>query len=141
MLLVPVPWSSRVWALPFLWSLAPSERYAKEQGKRHHKPITEWAFQLLMLVRRWHPEREIVAVADGGYASLKLLDRCRKLRNPITFITRLRLDAALYERGPAPQATPERQASHKGRASAQPLGRGRRLGHLMDAHHGSQLVR
>jgi hypothetical protein len=31
---------------------------------------------------------------------LKLLDRCRGLSNPITFITRLRLDAALYE--PAP---------------------------------------
>jgi hypothetical protein len=36
-----------------------------------------------------------------GYASLKLLDRCRSLRRPITFITRLRLDAALYE--PAPR--------------------------------------
>ena len=50
-----------------------------------------------VLVRRWHPERGIVAVADGGYASLKLLHRCRRLSNPITFITRLRLDAALYE--------------------------------------------
>ena len=66
--------------------------------------ITEWAFQLLLLVRRWHPEREIVAVADGGYASLQLLDRCRRLSNPITFITRLRLDAALYE--PAPPRYP-----------------------------------
>jgi len=36
-----------------------------------------------------------VAVADRAYASLKLLERCRKLSNPITFITRLRLDAAL----------------------------------------------
>jgi hypothetical protein len=45
-----------------------------------------------------------VAVADGGYGSLKLLDRCRKLREPITFITRLRLDAALYE--PAPPRRP-----------------------------------
>jgi hypothetical protein len=51
-------------------------------------------------VRRWHPERELVAVADGGYASLELLDRCRRLRKPITFITRLRLDAALYEPPP-----------------------------------------
>jgi hypothetical protein len=107
MLLVPIPWSSRVWALPFLSSLAPSERYAKVQRKRHHKPITEWSFQLLMLVRRWHPEREIVAVADGGYASLKLLDRCRKLKKPITFITRLRLDAALYE--PAPPRKPHQK--------------------------------
>jgi DDE superfamily endonuclease len=102
-LLAPIPWASRVWALPFLCALAPSERHCLEQGKRHKK-MTEWAWQLLLLVRRWHPEREIVAVADGGYASLKLLDRCRSLGNPITFITRLRLDAALYEPAPPRRA-------------------------------------
>jgi hypothetical protein len=96
-LLVPVPWTSRVWSLPFLSALAYSERYAEERGKKRHKTLTDWAWQLLLLVRRWYPERELVAVADGGYASLKLLDRCRRLSNPITFITRLRLDAALYE--------------------------------------------
>ena len=102
-LLAEVTWASRVWALPFLSALAYSERYAKEQGKRHKK-LTEWAWQLLLLVRRWYPKREIVAVADRAYASLKLLDRCRRLRKPITFITRLRLDAALYE--PAPPRRP-----------------------------------
>src|ERR671911_1339701 len=102
-LLAPIPWASRVWALPFLSALAYSERYAKEHGKRHKK-LTEWAWQLLVLVRRWYPQREIVAVADRTYASLKLLDRCRRLSNPITFITRLRLDAALYE--PAPPRKP-----------------------------------
>jgi hypothetical protein len=80
-LLAPVPWASRVWALPFLSALAHSERYAKEQGKRH-KPLTELAWQLLLVVRRWYPKRQIVAVADGGYASLKLLDRCRRLKSP-----------------------------------------------------------
>jgi hypothetical protein len=103
MLLVEVPWAARVWALPFLSALAPSERYAAKRGKRHKK-ITEWAWQLLLLLRRWYPQREIVAVADRAYATLKLLDRCRKLSNPITFITRLRLDAALYE--PAPPRRP-----------------------------------
>jgi hypothetical protein len=96
MLLVEIPWASRVWALPFLSVLAPSERYAAQQGRRHKK-ITEWAWQLLLLVRRWHPQREIVAVADSAYASLKLLFRCRSLSTPVTFITRLRLDAALYD--------------------------------------------
>lgn len=101
-LLAPVPWACRVWALPFLCVLAHSERYATEQGKRH-KPITEWAWQLLLLLlRRWYPEGEIVAVADGGYASLKLLDRCRSLKKPIAFITRLRLDAALSTSRPHP---------------------------------------
>src|SRR5918999_4585199 len=103
MLLVEVPWASRVWALPFLSALAPSQRYAARQGKRHKK-ITERAWQLLLVVRRWYPEQEIVAVADRAYASLKLLDRCRKLRKPIAFIARLRLDAALYE--PAPPRRP-----------------------------------
>jgi DDE superfamily endonuclease len=102
-LLAPIPWARRVWSLPFLSTLAPSERYAKEHGKRHKK-LTEWTWQLLLVLRRWHPEREIVAVADGTYAALELLDRCRRLSNPITFITRLRLDAALYE--PAPPRLP-----------------------------------
>jgi hypothetical protein len=56
------------------------------------------------VLRRWYPRREIVAVADRAYASLKLLDRCRRLCDPITFVTRLRLDAALYE--PAPPRGP-----------------------------------
>jgi DDE superfamily endonuclease len=103
MLLVEMPWASRVWALPFLSALAPSERYAAKRGRRHKK-ITEWAWQLLLVLRRWHPKREMVATADRAYASLKLLDRCRKLTDPITFVTRLRLDAALYE--PAPPRRP-----------------------------------
>jgi hypothetical protein len=68
MLLVPVPWAGRVWALPFLSVLAPSERYAAQHGKQHKK-ITDWARQALLLVRRWWPEREIVAGADSAYAS------------------------------------------------------------------------
>jgi hypothetical protein len=106
MLLVEVPWAARVWALPFISALAPSERYAAQRGKQHKK-ITEWAWQLLLVLRRWYPRREIVAVADRAYASLKLLDRCRKLCDPITFVSRLRLDAALYE--PAPPRRPRQR--------------------------------
>ncbi len=106
--------------MPFLCALAPSERYAKERGKKRHKKLTDWAWQLLLLVRRWYPERGLVVVADAGYASLKLLDRCRRLTNPITFITRLRLDAALYE--PAPP----RKAGQRGR----PRLKGERLANL-----------
>lgn len=116
-LLAEVPWASGVWALPFLSALAPSERYCREQGKRHKK-ITEWAWQLLLLVRRWYPNRQIVAVADGGYASLKLLDRCRHLNNPIAFITRLRLDAALYE--PAPPRKPHQMGRPRLKGSRLP---------------------
>jgi hypothetical protein len=104
MLLVPVPWAGRVWALPFLSILAPSERYATERAKRHKK-ITEWARQALLLVRRWWPEHEIVAVADSAYASLRLLASCQRfLPKPVTFVTRLRLDAALYDPAPLRRA-------------------------------------
>src|SRR5205814_9321867 len=64
MLLVPLPWAGRAWALPFLTALAPSERYARERGRRH-KALTDGARQLPRAVRRWWPERPLVAVADS----------------------------------------------------------------------------
>jgi hypothetical protein len=103
MLLVPIPWATRTWALPVLTALAPSERYDREQGQRH-KTLTDWARQLLLVVRRWWPERAIVAVADSTYAALEFLAACRSWRAPITVVTRLRLDAALYD--PAPPRRP-----------------------------------
>jgi hypothetical protein len=103
MLLVPIPWAMRTWALPILTALAPSARYDREQGRRH-KTLTDWARQLLLVVRRWWPERVIVAVADSSYAALAFLAACRAWRTPVTIVTRLRLDAALY--APAPPRQP-----------------------------------
>jgi hypothetical protein len=103
MLLAPIPWAGRVWALPFLTALAPSERYDEERGRRH-KTLPDWARQLLLVVRRWWPDRAIVAVADSSYAALEFLAACRSWPNPVTVVTRLRLDAALYE--PAPPCPP-----------------------------------
>ena len=103
MLLVPIPWAGRVWALPFLTALAPSERYAQDRGRRH-KTLTDGARQLLRVVRRWWPDRAIIAVADSSYAALELLAACQGWPQPVTVITRLRLDAALYE--PAPPRRP-----------------------------------
>src|SRR5918992_6252928 len=54
MLLAPIPWADRVWALPFLTALAPSERYCREHGRRHKK-LTDWARQLALRARRWLP--------------------------------------------------------------------------------------
>ena len=47
MLLSPVPWARRIWALPFLTALAPSERYHQERGLRY-KRLTDYARQLLL---------------------------------------------------------------------------------------------
>lgn len=103
MLLVPIPWAQRVWALPFLTVLAPSERYYAK-SPRGHKKLTDWGRQMLVQVRRWVPDRKLVAVADGSFAVIELLWRMTQLANPICMVTRLRLDAALYE--PAPPRAP-----------------------------------
>lgn len=96
MLLAPIPWAGRIWALPFLTVLAPSERYY--QGKtRKHKKLTEWALQVVLQARRWLPNRQLVVVADSGFAVIELLFRLRQLKNPVCMITRFRMDAALYE--------------------------------------------
>jgi len=97
MLLVEIEWAGRVWALPFLTCLCPSERYDKERGRRHQK-LTERARQMLLLVKRWLPRREMVVVADSSFAALELLEA---VRQEVCLITRLRLDAALYEPAPA----------------------------------------
>jgi len=96
MLLAPIPWAGRVWALPFLTVLAPSERYY-EKKVRKHKKLTDWARQMLFQLRKWLPKRKLVVVADSSYAVIELLSKMTKLKNPICMITRFRLDAALYE--------------------------------------------
>ena len=103
MLLVPLPWAGRTWALPFLTILAPSARHDREAGRRH-KALPDWARQALLQLRRWLPDRAIVVVADSGYAAIALLARCARLATPIAVVTRLRLDAALY--APAPPRRP-----------------------------------
>lgn len=107
MLLAPVPWAQRVWGLPFLTVLAPSERFCDSHGQRH-KTLTDWTRQVSLQVRRWLPKRMIVLVGDSAFAVLDLL--AALTRQGMICVTRLRLDAALYE--PAPP----RQPGTKGRS-------------------------
>lgn len=99
MLLSEIPWAGRVWALPFLTALCPSERYPQQRGQRH-KPLPQWAGQRIGLLHRWLPGREVVVVADSSYAVIELLKQVSDTPN-VSLITRLRLDAALYD--PAPR--------------------------------------
>ncbi len=110
-LLAAIPWVGRVWALPFLTVLCPSERYPLFlRCRRAHKPPVRRARGLIGQVCRWVPARGLIFVADGGYSALELLNWCgraarrRRSGAALAFITRLRLDAALYE--PAPVRRP-----------------------------------
>lgn len=106
MLLVPLPWAKRTWALPFLTVLAPSQRYYAGR-KRAHKKLTDWARQMVLQLRRWLPGRALVIVADSSFAVISLLWRVRQLAQPICMVVRFRLDAALYE--PAPPRQPHQR--------------------------------
>src|SRR3984957_7966014 len=93
MLLPEIPWAGRIWALPFLTVLAPSERYARKH-KRRHKKLTDWGRQVMLQVARWLPERQIIAVTDSGFAAIDLLNA---VRHRICMIARLRLDARQFD--------------------------------------------
>jgi hypothetical protein len=98
--ILPVPFAGRRWALPFLTVLAPSARWAEAQGKRH-KTLTDRARQAILQTKRWLADRRVVIVADSSFAALELI---AAVRRHVCLITRLRMDASLFE--PAPERPP-----------------------------------
>jgi hypothetical protein len=116
--LAEVPWAGRVWALPFLTLLCPSERYYTRRG-RPLKKLTDHARQSILQVARWlsaiAPGRRLVVVADTGFAAIRLL---AAVRDHATVVTRLRLDAALYD--PPPPRCPRRLGRPPKKGTRQP---------------------
>ena len=100
MLLTRIGWAGRHWALPFLTALVVSARYDRRKGRRH-KTVTDYAQQMLVCLRRWLPDRDLVVVADGGYAKREFLRHCQSMSKPIVVVTKLRKDASRYQPGPA----------------------------------------
>jgi DDE superfamily endonuclease len=121
MLLVPLPWSSRPWALPFLTLVAPS-RAANGKANKPHRTTVDWAWRMVRLVSRWL-DRPWVLIGDGAYACVRFAQGCQ--RQGVTLVARLRLDAALHDfPGPVPPGRRgrrpkkgKRQLSLKARAS------------------------
>lgn len=108
-LLVPVPWSPRPWALPFLTRLVYSQQANTAAGRRH-RTRRELMIGMVRLVARWLGRRRWVLLGDGSYACVSLAWACHKAH--ATLITRLRLDACLFafpkrvppgRRGPKPK--------------------------------------
>ena len=98
--MLPVPFAGKRWALPFLTVLAPSARWSEAHGKRH-KTLTDRARQAILQAKRWLADRSAVVVADSSFAALELI---AAVRDHVCLITRLRLDASLFE--PAPKRRP-----------------------------------
>jgi hypothetical protein len=110
MLLTTIPWAQRVWALPVMTVLSPSERYY-QQRQRQPKTVLARSLQMVKALRRFLPDRAVVMVGDNSYAALDFLAALHPLN--VTFITRLRLDAALYE--PAPPYNKRGRPRKKGK--------------------------
>ena len=117
LLLAQIPWAKQVWTLPVLTVLAPSERCYQER-KRQHKPVLTWARHMVGQVRRWLPNRTRVVIADSTYAALDVLACCQRLLTPVSVVTRLRLDAALYD--PAPARTTGQNGRPRSKGARQP---------------------
>ena len=93
-LMVPLPWCKRPWALPFLTVLAPSKKANEKAGKRHKTSI-DWTQQMVKLVSRWLKRTSWILLGDGAYACMVLAQTC--INANVTLISRLRLDAQLFE--------------------------------------------
>jgi hypothetical protein len=78
-LVVPLPWTPRVWALPFLTCLCPSQRDDEQRG-RAPRTLTDHARQRLWLVARWLPGRDGVVTAESSFAALYGPAPARKAR-------------------------------------------------------------
>jgi hypothetical protein len=94
MLLAPVPWSRRRWALPFLAIPTFTPTISAKLGKAH-RTAPERTEILVRLVRRWQPDRTIQVVGDSGFAVLRLAHVCNAVR--VRLVSRLVLNAQLYD--------------------------------------------
>jgi phosphatidate phosphatase APP1 len=64
---------------------------------KRHKKLTDGARTAILQTKRWLPTRDLVFVADSGFAAIDLI---AAVRQHVCLITRLRLDANLFK--PAP---------------------------------------
>jgi hypothetical protein len=121
---LPVPFAGRRWALPFLTVLAPSARWSAAHAKRH-KTLADQARQAILQSKRWLADRRVVVVADSSFAVLELI---AAVRRHVCLITRLRLDANLFDPAPA------RQPHTRGRPALKGLRQAKLSAVLADPH-------
>lgn len=94
--LVPLPWSQRVWGLPFLSLMMPSESTPRK-GNRAYRTSLDWAICMVRLVSRW-TRRSWICVGDGAYGTAKFGWACR--HRGVALVARLPWNARLYEFAP-----------------------------------------
>lgn len=101
--LVRVPFSGRIWALPILFRLYRTQKECLRRGVAHRKK-TELARELLEVLCSWLPGRRIELAADSAYCNDTVT---RGLSSHVVLFGSMRPDAVLTE-------PPTSQPSSKG---------------------------
>lgn len=112
-LVVPVPWTTRRWALPFLCIAATPPDVSAATGHRH-RTVGEIAQLGCRLIHHWVPDRAWTLVGDGGYSIIDLGLAAQDAHGAL--LTPLRLDANLFEPAPPRQAKQNGRPRCKGAA-------------------------
>jgi hypothetical protein len=76
-ILVPFPFTRRLWALPVLVALYRSEE-ENQRRRRRHKTPPQLLRQLLLVLLRWFPQRHFICAADGNFATHDLAGCARR---------------------------------------------------------------
>ncbi len=114
-LVVPVPWTTRSWALPFV-AVCVTPPLLDAHRQHRHRGVPAIAHLLLRRIRSWVPARPLTVIGDGAYSSIELGLLAHD--QPFTLITPLRLDANLF--APAPARPPGQTGRPRVKGAALP---------------------
>lgn len=113
-ILVPFPFSRRLWALPVLVALYRSKEWNRQHQRRHRTP-SELMRQLLAVLIHWFPQRTFIFAGDGGYGTHPLACFAHRHRSHLTLVSRFYPDANLYAPPPVAQGKRNGRPRKKGR--------------------------
>lgn len=99
--LIRLPYTNRHWALPVMVALLYTAKHDKDKKRRHKTPAQVLA-QMLLVLRRWFPQRSFVLAVDGGFASHEMTKECNRAKVQMTLVSRFYAKAGLYELPPEP---------------------------------------
>lgn len=97
--LVRLPFTRRLWALPVLVALYRTEKDNAQSGRRHKTPA-RLLRQLCWVLLRWFRQRSFVLAGDGNYGSHEMAHFASRRHGRLTLVSKFYPDAQLYEPPP-----------------------------------------
>jgi len=102
-ILVKLPLTNRLWALPCMVSLYRTKKENEKEGRKHKTP-PDLMRQMLFQVLHWFPREKFIFCGDQGYAKHELASLGAKYKDRLTIISKFypnaNLNACVPPRGP-----------------------------------------